>query len=250
MAQWRKRKLRSSSNPGEVQVPHWEADGGGVVTAVELQMRSGSERLNVHLNGQVAFSLTAELAMALQVGQTLEAVAIRELLDRDQSERAYQSALHFLTARPRSRAEVSRRLTEHGYPPAAIEAAIQRLEQYRFVDDQQFAEYWVGQRQAFHPRGPRALRAELRQKGVDTQTTDAAIEPAVEKQEDAAYRAGLKRAQSLRRLDEREFSQQMYPYLARRGFDYDAIRSTVRRLRTAVRGDSQEDDATPDPEFG
>jgi regulatory protein len=238
MANWKKRKPQSSSSHSEEAASLWEERGGGVITGVKLQMRAGSERLNVHLDGEFAFSLAAELALGLHEGQALDAGTIRELLDRDQSERAYQSALHFLAPRPRSRAEVSRRLRERGYPPPAIDGAIARLEHYRFVDDQQFAEYWVGQRQSFHPRGPRALRAELRQKGVDTQTVDAAVQPAAEAQDESAYRAALKKARSLQLLDEREFNRQLYAFLARRGFEFDAIRTSVRRLRAEVTGEA------------
>jgi len=194
----------------------------------------GSERVNVSLDGEFAFSLAAELGLPLREGQRLEAVAIQELLDRDQGERAYQQALHFLAARPRSAAEVRRRLTEYDYPPTAIDAALARLEHHQLVNDQQFAEYWVGQRQQFHPRGPRALRAELRRKGIDTETVDTAIEPVAEEQEEAAVQAGSRKAQSLHLLDERSFTQTMTQYLVRRGFDYDATRSAVRRLRASV----------------
>ncbi len=87
----------------------------------------------------------------------------------------------------------------------------------------------MGQRQSFRPRGPRALRAELRQKGVDAETTTAALEPTIADQEDAAYRAALKRSQRAP-LDERAFAQAMSAFLIRRGFDYDVVRTAVRRL--------------------
>jgi hypothetical protein len=50
------------------------------------------------------------------------------------------------------------RLGQHGYPERAIQSAVERLEHYRLIDDSDFANFWVGQRQSFRPRGPRALR--------------------------------------------------------------------------------------------
>jgi regulatory protein len=137
--------------------------------------------------------------------------------------------VRFLAARPRSVAEIRRRLGEHGHSPEAIDAAIGRLKRYGYADDSVFAEYWVGQRQTFHPRGPRALRAELRLKGIDAETTAAALEPISADQDDAAYRAGLKRAQRAP-TDERAFTQTVSAYLVRRGFDYGVVRTAVRRL--------------------
>ena len=43
---------------------------------------------------------------------------------------------------------------------------VDRLEARGLIDDAQFAAYWVEQRQTFRPRGSRALRFELRAKGV------------------------------------------------------------------------------------
>src|SRR5579884_952867 len=108
MAWTRTRKQRNS--PAEAEEPHspWERGEqlGGTVTTVELQRRAGSERVNVHLDGAYAFSLAADLGFALREGQWLDPAAIRDLLGRDASDRAYQGALTFLAARPRSIAEV------------------------------------------------------------------------------------------------------------------------------------------------
>jgi regulatory protein len=232
MAFWTKRKKPSSPSRAEVALAalaESESQEPRLITAIELQARSGLERVNVHLDGAYAFSLAAEVAVGMHEGQALDMASIRDLLTRDLNERAYQQAVRFLAARPRSVAEIRRRLTEHGHSPEAIAAAIERLHRYGYADDHAFAEYWVGQRQMFHPRGPRALRAELRQKGVDAETTAAALEPTADDQEAAAYRAGLKRAQRAP-LDQRAFTQTMSAYLVRRGFDYGVVRAAVRRL--------------------
>ena len=231
MAFSRKKKRTSSPSPDAALALLTDGEDlmAGAVTDVSLQTRSGLERVNVFLDGEFAFSLAADIGVGLREGQVLDAAAIRELLDRDQGERAYQHALHFLAARPRSTAEIRRRLTEHGHGPEAIAVALERLSHHGYADDRAFAEYWVGQRQTFHPRGPRALRAELRQKGIDAETTAAALEPTVADQDDAAYHAGLKRAQRAP-LDERAFTQAMSSFLVRRGFDYSVVRVAVHRL--------------------
>jgi regulatory protein len=232
MAFWTKRKKKSSPSRAEVALAalsETEDQPPRLITAVELQTRSGLERVNVYLEGEYAFSLAAELAIGLREGQALDDATIRGLLARDSSEQAYLQAVRYLAARPRSVAEIRRRLGERGHGSEAIDVAIARLDHFGYADDRAFAEYWVGQRQTFHPRGPRALRAELRQKGVDAETTAAALEPLAEDQEDAAYRAGQKQAQRAP-LDERAFGQSMSAYLVRRGFDYGVVRTAVRRL--------------------
>jgi regulatory protein len=139
---------------------------------------------------------------------------------------------------------VRQRLVEHGHSPPAIDAAVDRVVQGGLVDDAEFARYWVEQRQAFHPRGPRALHAELRRKGVDRETAEAAVGTTADDQVEAAYRAAYRRAATLSTASERAFSQTLSAFLLRRGFDYEAVRATTRRLweeRTGVDGDEAVD---------
>ena len=160
-----------------------------MITRVALQQRSGAERLNVFLDDEYAFSVAAVVGAHLREAMRLERSEIDELLRRDDAERAYDRSLSFLASRPRSKAEVLWRLHEAGLPPQAIDAALERLDSQGLVNDEEFASYWVSQRQSFHPRGPRALRSELRAKGVDAETVTAVLEPTADGQLDDACRA-------------------------------------------------------------
>lgn len=148
----------------------------------------------------------------------------------DDREPAYELGLRFLAARPRSRAEVRRRLAAAGYPDLTIEEVLERFQRNALVNDQQFAAYWIDQRHTFRPRGPRALWVELRAKGVDSETATAAIGRAAADQETDAYRAGLRQAHRLRGLDEPSFFKAMRTFLLRRGFDPGTVRAAARCL--------------------
>jgi regulatory protein len=229
---WSRTKRSSHSRKPSGRDERWAADEavGGRITAIEGQRRAESERVNVHLDGAFAFSLAIELAAGLHEGDELDISTIRGLLSRDHGQRAYDQALHFLAPRPRSVAEIRQRLQKHGHEPTVVDPTLQRLADRHFVDDDEVASYWVGQRQAHRPRGPRALRSELRGKGVDTGVVDRAIETALVDQESDAYRAGERKARALSSADEHAFRQTLSTYLVRRGFDYDAVRATVGRL--------------------
>ena len=147
---------------------------------------------------------------------------------------AIDLALRYLAARPRSEHEVRRRLRRTGLDETVIETLLGRLRSSGLVDDVAFAEYWVEQRQTFRPRGSRLLEAELRQHGVSAELATAAAEPADASAEDDASRVGRKRAVQLSRLDERTFRTRLGQTLARRGFDWDTIATTVDRLWTEL----------------
>jgi regulatory protein len=81
--------------------------------------------------------------------------------------------LRLLARRAHSRVELVRKLTRRGYDSALITAALSRLEQLGYVDDQSFARSFVRRRESV--RGPRALSAELAARGVDRAEVDSAV---------------------------------------------------------------------------
>lgn len=198
----------------------------GKITAIDVQKRDPN-RVNVHLDGEYAFSLTRIVAAWLQVGQELSAEKIAALQNEDARERAYQQALLFLSYRARSTAEIRQNLRRHKLPPEIIEQTIERLRAEKLADDDQFAKAWVENRSTFRPRSRRALAVELRQKGISDEAVRSALTGV---DEDAlAYEAALKRARKLEALEWNEFRTRLGEFLARRGFSYSVVAPVVSR---------------------
>ena len=202
------------------------------ITAIEPQRRRQGKRVNVFLDGTFAFSVDREVAASLRVGQVLDSRLALATLEQDQFQVALDRALTFLGHRPRSEREIRDRLVRHETPPTILEQVIVRLREYGLVDDAAFARYWVDQRQTFRPRGPRLLRAELRQRGVQADLAGEVAEETEEQAHDTAYRAAEKKARQLagQHLDERTYLMRLGQFLARRGFDWDTIKPTTERL--------------------
>jgi regulatory protein len=169
-----------------------------------------------------------------------------------------EAALRFLEARQRSVAEVRRRLTTAGYREELVTSAIERLGELGMLDDEAFAAQWVESRDRARPRGERALRQELRQKGIDSETIAATLEarnagadddageadgarPSAE--EDAARRLLARHAHALDRIaDPRARRQRAYALLARNGFGPEVAGRLASRVAVATG-----EDAEPDP---
>ena len=198
------------------------------ISALEVQKRN-KERVSVFLDGEYAFSLTLIEAARLHKGQTLSDSEIAELRARDSIERAVDQAVRFLSFRPRSTSEIRDNLTKKQVPPEAIEAALKRLTQLGYVDDLAFARYWVNNRDEFRPKGPLALRQELREKGITSRLCDQVL--AEVDFADAAYRAVQRQVRRWNGLDQTTFRQKVYEFLARRGFRAETIRDVTGRLQ-------------------
>lgn len=149
------------------------------------------------------------------------------------------AAARFLEARPRSSDEVRRRLREAGYRPELVEGAIGRLTDLGYLDDAAFAGAWVASRDRARPRGTRALRDELRRKGLAADVVDATLAaredaPAAgaEGADERAAAALLeRRAASLARVpDPRLRRQRAYALLARNGFEPEVCARLAARV--------------------
>ena len=161
----------------------------------------------------------------------------RSLLVNDAIERAKQSAYRYLSYRPRSVKEVRQNLKKKGYQATTIEQVIDRLIELELLDDLGFARFWVEQRETFKPRSRRALRYELYQKGISSETVDQVVDDVDETA--AAQRAGRKKLPIWSGLAEDQFKQKMGQFLQRQGFDYAIVRSVVLELWESIEDDGQ-----------
>jgi regulatory protein len=196
----------------------------GKITALSVQKRD-KDRVNVYIDGDFAFGLAYIAASQLRVGQELSQQEIEALQNRDAIEKAKNSAVRFISYRPRSIAETERNLSRKGYDPAVIEQVIERLCAVDLLNDETFAAYWVEQRDTFKPRSHIALRQELQQKGVDRAVIDKALMASDETE--AARHAAAKKSRQLAGLPEAEYKKKLGQFLQRRGFHYGLIREII-----------------------
>jgi regulatory protein len=198
------------------------------ITAIEPQKKN-PRRVNVYLDGGFAFGLTRIVAAWLKVGQELSEEKIAALQSEDERENVYQKALHFLSYRPRSSAEIRQNLTKRGLSEPLVEETIQHL------------------RNAFHPRGKSALKMELRRKGLDEEVIGSVLNEQVD-EETLAFDAARKYARRLAGLEWPGFRQKLGGFLARRGFSYSTIAPVISEVWKEISQTADGDETLDDEE--
>lgn len=134
-----------------------------------------------------------------------------------------EAAARFLEVRSRSIAEVRRRLTSAGYRTELVDGAIARMAELGMLDDAAFAQAWVESRDRARPRGERAIRVELGQKGVERTVVEAVL---------AARRAGAGSGADTRRHADMRLDPDLVPVSADRAA---AERLMVKHERSLAR---------------
>ncbi len=206
------------------------------VTAITPQKKH-RRRFNVYLDGEYAFSLAAKLAAAIRTEDVLSEQRIDALKTEDKIERAFDRALYYLKFRPRSTAEISRYLAGKNFGEKSIEAALQRLRHYDYIDDAAFADFWVESRKKRNPKGLFALRYELREKGIDKHL----IENALSRYDELApaWQAVSSKLAVWSKLPEFELKIKIFNFLKQRGFAIDTCDTIF--ARAAEQGTAEDE---------
>lgn len=145
----------------------------------------------------------------------------RSTSEAPREEQARDVCLRLLTVRARTRAELAGQLAKRGYPDSVSERVLDRLAQVGLIDDADFAEQWVRSRRANAGKGRRALIAELRTKGVDSDIIETVLaddDPSAERARAERLVADKLRREKLTDGDDAKLARRLVGMLARRGY--------------------------------
>ena len=74
--------------------------------------------------------------------------------------------LRFLSFRPRSEKEIADFLKKKQVDSHNAQKIIDKLKEHKFLNDEEFASWWMEQRTMIKPRAIRVIKMELKQKGI------------------------------------------------------------------------------------
>lgn len=188
----------------------------------------------VTIDAERTLTITEEtfLRFGLVDGQAMDAERLREMELADGVARAMTEAHRLVDHRMRTRRELAVRLRSRGRPADVIEEVLDRLENVGLIDDGRFARQWIDERLRSRPVGLSLLRRELRQKGIDAEIVETALEESASGEGEAgrAYEALCRQTYRYVRLDRDAAHRRMVAFLGRRGFGQDVIYHVVHRV--------------------
>jgi len=152
-------------------------------------------------------------------------------------------AVKLLAAKPRAVAELRGRLLEKLWTnDEIVDDVIEKLKEYKYLDDVQFAGDLAVSKLRQKPQGKRRLQQSLSRKQLDREVMENAINAAFEKlpEEQLIDEAVSKRLRLKGKPETREDTKKFYDYLLRLGFGFDLIRSKMNDVATLERTNDDE----------
>lgn len=200
------------------------------VTAVESYPK-GKGRVAIYLNDEFAFVLyKGELSQyGIEVGTVVDDELYERILDETLCKRAKKRAMNLLKSMDRTEADVRGKLREGGYPEEAVDAAIDYVKSYHYIDDLRYAGEYIRIRSDSMSR--KMIANKLRAKGI----TSSVIEEAFKNHDESCEEDGIHNEEELiRKLiarkchfgpgqSEYEVRQKLFTYLYGKGFSISLI---------------------------
>jgi len=158
----------------------------------------------------------------------------REIKDVEKARRrTFDRAIRLLSYKWRSIAELRERLLEKNWTNEEIvDSVIVKLEEYGYLNDEQFAKDFAASKIRQKPQGKRVLRQKLALKKIPKETAEIALEKVFEEtpEADLVERAIKKRLRLKGKPETREETKKFYDFLLRQGFSYDLVSGKMREI--------------------
>lgn len=196
------------------------------VTRIGAQVKRRG-RYSIYVDGRYRFSLS-ELQIStsgLREGLEISEEEIAQWQQRSDEGKALDRSYNYLSYRARSKKEVTDYLARKQYAPEVGERIIAQLEAQNLINDNQFAESWLENRQQTSPRSRRRLQQELRAKGVDSDTISQTLAGVSDEDEVATIQRLIESKRLVQRYN--GDTQKLTAYLAGQGFSYGLIKRAL-----------------------
>lgn len=148
-------------------------------------------------------------------------------------QKTFDRAVNLLTYRPRSIRDLRERLLEKPWTNHEIvEDVIDKLKQYKYLDDHQFGKDFAASKLRQRPVGEKRLRMDLIRKKLDKETIDKVLGETFNEisEEDTIARAIAKRLRIKGSPENQADRKKFYDHLLRLGFGYDLVRDKMREI--------------------
>jgi len=209
------------------------------VTKIEAQ-RNSPGRKNIFADDRFLAGVSDEtlIRFGLRTGDTIDAGVVKALQEAEELLSARNTALRFLSYRPRTEQEVRDKLREKEFGDAEIAKTLQELAASGLIDDGGFARMYIRNALAVRPSGRILLIRKLLALGVTRPIIDEAIAETMS--EDVQRETALKTAEQFLRkarsqetsTDPRKLRQKLASLLLRRGYPWNTVDAVLRAALT------------------
>ncbi|WP_141434364.1 recombination regulator RecX [Bacillus sp. 03113] len=179
---------------------------------------------------EYAFSVGEDVLIKYQLkkGTMLDELTITEIQYYDEIHKAYHVAIRFLSRRMRTELEVRKYLQEKNMGDFVIQEAIIKLYEYKFLNDEEYANAYVRSQINTTDKGPDLIIREMKEKGISNSLIENSIQQYLpEMQVEKATKISQKIFHKNSNDSQRLIKQKLEQMLQRKGYFSETIQIAI-----------------------
>lgn len=197
---------------------------------MKLNFKDGrANKVHIHVDGEYRMTVDRDFIASCQYHDNCE-ITDEELAAFESavnSRRAFNKAVDLLSRRDHSSGELLLKLRQKGFSQGAQEA-IEKLQEYGYIDDLRFAESYASELQRLKGFGKRRIEQELYKKGVSREIIAQVTE---EIETDGDELADLLERKYGRYLSDEKGVNRAVNGLVRMGYGYSEIKAALETVK-------------------
>ncbi|MBO5772214.1 MAG: RecX family transcriptional regulator [Clostridia bacterium] len=197
------------------------------ISQIEIQKRN-KNRVNLYVDGEFysGLQLVAVARLGLREGMEVDESQLKEAVSQSEISYAFEKCVDYLSKSMKTTKQIRDYLRKKGFSKEVEEIVVQKLKNYRYVDDDLYTQLYTEQNSKF--KGSRRIKSELLQKGIHKELIDS-----VEVEADTQRQTADALAQKYMKGKDRDVKtlQKLQRFLVYRGFDYDTVGQIISRYR-------------------
>ena len=198
----------------------------GKITRLEVQVRH-KDRVNLYIDDVFVTGLTLDTAVknGLKIGKDVDEKFVVDMIFDSEKQSAFNKTANYMKSSIKTVKQIKEYLNKKGYDEAVINAVVEKLKEYKYLDDSQYVTAFVNTNKSKY--GVRKLREKLKQKGV----ADANLSVLDDYEEDVdALKKVAEKYMSHKEKTPENYNK-LYRFLAMRGYNFDDINACVNEIK-------------------
>ncbi|MBE5757047.1 MAG: hypothetical protein E7342_04515 [Clostridiales bacterium] len=200
----------------------------GKITDIKLQAKN-KERCNIYIDNSFCCGILLETVILnkLKVGLEISAEELGRIQLESEKRTVFDKTLDYISKAQKTEKQIKDKLKEKGYLKETIDYVIDKLKEYKFIDDFEYVKSYI--RIYKEKKGKKLLEYELMQKGVRKQVIESVLEEENLDQKDACFTL-LKKHLKNKEIT-RENLAKAYKYVLSKGFSYEEASNALSLLK-------------------
>lgn len=215
------------------------------ITKIELQKKN-NKRYSIYLDEEFSFGIHEDVLIkcGLHKDQIISQEYINEILNKEEQSKANHYAINLISYRARSTKEVKDKMIDKGYSIATIDQTVAFLKENKLLNDLEFAKMFIRDKTSLSRHSIIRVKNDLRQKGVDKEIVQEAIDSISDPDYENAKYLSFKKYEDLKSRkkysdsSDYDIKQKVYQYMNQKGFNIYLVKDA---LLDAITNDIEED---------